>query len=159
MTSFLTKTPVLWLLFGGFVLQSVCFGVIMAIWDFTVIDEMSDPEKVRGHIAAMSETQRHVHAWTTATLDVAYPLTYGALFAGLALTRFPSIWAAPAIAVIPVDLAEGVVQVMALLGNDQLIELKAILTPLKLVLFGIAAFIALAAFLLAVRSRLTSKPS
>ena len=124
----------------------------MAHWDFAVIDEMSDPEHIRSHIAAMSETQRHVHAWTTATLDVAYPLTYGALFAGLALTRFSRIFCAPAIAVIPVDLAEGHVQVMALLGNDQLIDLKTVLTPLKLILFVLAALIAIAALILRVRA-------
>lgn len=145
MTTFLTKPKTLWILFALFVLETIAFGLIMQHWDFTVIDEMSDPDHIRAHIAAMSDLQRQVHAWTTATLDVAYPLTYGPLFAGMALLRFRPVYTVPAIAVIPTDLAEGAVQVMALLGDDQLIGWKAMLTPLKLGLFLIAIIIALAA--------------
>ena len=153
MFAFLTKPTTLWILFALFVLETIGFGLIMRHWDFTVIDEMSDPEQVRAHIAAMSDLQRGVHAWTTATLDVAYPLTYGPLFAGIALSRFRPIFAVPAIAVIPTDLAEGVVQVMALLGEDQLVGWKAVLTPLKLGLFLLAIIIALAALGLILKDR------
>ena len=142
MKQFLTKPLTLWLLFAAFILQTIGFAVIMAIWEFEVIDEISDPETVRQHIAAMTDVQRSVHAWTTATLDVAYPLTYGALFAGIAWRSLRPIYSLPAIAVIPVDLAEGVVQVLALIGNDALIWTKAYLTPFKLVLFFAAMAIA-----------------
>ena len=145
MTKFLTKPTTLWILFALFIVQSIGFVVIMAVWDFEVIDEISDPEKVRHHIAEMSALQKSVHAWTTATLDVAYPLTYGPLFAGLALRAFKPVFALPAIAVIPTDLAEGFVQVMALTGGSDLVWLKAYLTPLKLVFFLIAIVIALVA--------------
>ena len=153
MIKLLTQPRILWILFILFVLESIGFGIIMWIWDFTIIDEMSDPEKISAHIAAMSETQRVVHAWMTATLDVAYPLTYGPLFAGLALQRFRSIFAIPAFAVIPTDLAEGYVQVVSLLGDESLIGLKAVLTPLKLVLFIAAMIIAIAAVAIGIRRR------
>lgn len=156
MTAILTKPLTLWALFALFIAETIAFGVIMALWDFTVIDEMSDPDQIRTHIAAMSDVQRQVHAWTTATLDVAYPLTYGPLFAGLALLRFRAIFSVPAIAVIPTDLAEGVVQVMALVGQDQLIGWKAVLTPLKLGLFVVALVISLIALGLILRDKFRS---
>lgn len=157
MTKILTKPLTLWILFGLFILQTIGFVVIMAVWDFEVIDEMSDPEKVRSHIAELSALQKSVHAWTTATLDVAYPLTYGPLFAGLALRAFKPISALPAIAVIPTDLAEGIVQVMALTGHGDLVWLKAYLTPTKLALFLIAMVIAVAALGLMFLRRKPSK--
>ena len=156
MTSFLTKPLTLWILFGFFILQTIGFAVIMFVWDFQVIDEISDPEKVRQHIAGMSAAQKNVHAWTTATLDVAYPLTYGLLFAGMAWRTLKPVFSIPAIAVIPTDLAEGVVQVLALTGNGELIWLKAYLTPLKLVLFFAAIAIALVALWLDRRKKPTS---
>ena len=154
---FLIKPLTLWILFALFILQTIGFAVIMVVWDFQVIDELSDPEKVRHHIAEMSVLQKSVHAWTTATLDVAYPLTYGAFFAGLAWRAFKPLYALPAIAVIPTDLAEGFVQVMALTGNNDLIWLKAYLTPAKLVLFFSAIAIALAALCMGYLRRKQSK--
>lgn len=154
---FLIKPLTLWILFALFILQTIGFAVIMAVWDFQVIDEISDPEKVRAHITEMSALQKSVHAWTTATLDVAYPLTYGALFARLAWRAFKPFYALPAIAVIPTDLAEGFVQVMALTGNNDLIWLKAYLTPAKLVLFFAAIAIALAALCMGYWRRKQSK--
>ena len=153
MTRLITQSATLWVLFVLFIAQSIGFAIFMSIWDFAIIDEMSDPEKVRAHIEAMSGVQRHVHAWMTATLDVAYPLTYGPLFAGLALRALSPLNAAPAIAVIPVDLIEGVTQVLALNGNYDWLWLKAIVTPLKLVLFLAAMVIAIFALVLWWRRR------
>ena len=158
MTQILTRPTTLWLLFALFIVETAGFGAIMAIWEFQIIDEMSDPAAIRDHIAAMSETQKTAHAWMTATLDVAYPLTYGALLAGLALQRFHPVLATPAILVIPVDLAEGYVQVTALMGNEAQLWLKAYLTPAKLALFIVAIFIALGALCLLLISRLTNNP-
>ena len=136
-----------------FVAETIAFGVVMAVWDFTIIDEMYDPDKIRAHIAEMSEVQRQAHAWMTATLDVAYPLTYGALFVGMALRAFKPVFALPALLVIPTDLTEGFVQVQAMLGNGSLIWLKAYVTPAKLILFTLAILIVLAALVVEVRAR------
>ncbi|MEM6555666.1 MAG: hypothetical protein AAF642_07325 [Pseudomonadota bacterium] len=150
----LLKQPrTLWILFTLFVLETIGFGVVMWIWDFHIIDEISHPESISTHIAAMSETQRVVHAWMTATLDVAYPLTYGPLFAGLALKWFKPALAIPAFAVIPTDLAEGYVQVTALLGDESLLWMKAYLTPLKLALFLAAIIISICALVVWFRRR------
>lgn len=125
----------------------------MAIWDFEIIDGMSHPDRIRDHVAHMSQSQRTVHAWMTATLDVAYPITYGLLFAGLSLRVFRPIFVIPAIAVIPVDLTEGFAQVLILTGNDSLLWLKAYVTPLKRLFFVSAILIALLAVGLDVKNR------
>ena len=153
MMNWLTKTSTLWWLFGLFILETIGFGVIMLIWQFEVIDEFSDPELIRAHIAAMSETQRQVHVWTTATLDVAYPLTYGPLFIGLAMRFLKPVFALPCIAVILADLMEGVVQVQLLTGNMDLLWTKAWLTPTKLLLFYVCLATAVAALIVAWRRK------
>ncbi len=153
MVQTLTRTRTLWILFAVFVVETLAFGIVMAVWDFTIIDEMYDPDKIREHIAAMSDVQRTAHAWMTATLDVVYPLTYGALFTGMALRTFKPFYAFPALVVIPTDLSEGFIQVQAMLGNESLIWLKAYVTPAKLVLFTTAILITLAALVVEVRAR------
>ena len=125
----------------------------MHLYDFVIIDEMSDPEAVGHHVEEMTGLQRSAHAWMTATLDVAYPLTYGAFFAGLTLRALKPVFAIRAIAVIPTDLMEGFVHVLALNGNYELLWLKAIVTPAKLVLFGAAIVIALVALWMGWRQR------
>lgn len=149
----LTQGRTIWALFFLLIVLTLIFLLVMKIWDFHVIDEMSNPEAIRAHIAAMSPEQRRVHLVTSATLDVVYPFVYGALFIGMAWKFFPraSRFLVPLIALtIPVDLAECLVQVLALSGNDDVVDLKAIITPVKLVLFFIGVFTAIAG---AVRSR------
>ena len=134
----LTKTKTLWTLFWLTIAMTIMFGVVMRIWGLGIIDEMFHGEEILAHIAAMSPTQRLVHAWMTATLDVAYPFAYGGLFIGIALKNFDKLgpWLAlPSLAVIPVDLTEGFVQVLLLNGHDGVVWLKEIVTPLKLVLY------------------------
>ncbi len=146
MLKFLTTNKALWTTFIATILMTLMFGIIMRVWDFGIIDEMSDPEEIKAHIANMSATQRSVHAVMTATLDVAYPLAYGGFFIGVALRFFGKLgpWLAiPSFLVIPVDLMEGVTQVMALTGNESLLWLKAILTPTKLALYFAGLAVAL----------------
>ena len=153
MRQWLTKGWVLWTLFILQILIGASFGLIMGHWDFQLIDSISDPAKASAVIAGLTDMQRTVHIWTTATLDVAYPLAYGGLFAGLAL-RFlgkAGKWLSlPAFAAIPADVSEGVVQVLALTGTEGVIGAKAILTPLKFGLFMVAALIALLAVIVAI---------
>jgi hypothetical protein len=150
MRGWLTKNSTLWILFLVTILLTSSFTAVMRIWDFSLIDEKWNVDLVRDAVAAFSPTQRRVHLWTTATLDVAYPIAYGLLFAGLALKVFGKagpFLALPSFAVIVTDLAEGVVQVMGLAGNMDILAQKAWLTPLKLGLFGLAAIIALTALI------------
>ena len=134
----LTDNRILWMSFIGTILLTITFQVAVGIWDLTLIDAISDPGDTRLAIASMSQQQNLIHAWITATLDVAYPLAYGALFIGSGY-KFYGKWgwlvAAPVFVLVPTDLIEGVVQVLALTNVTDWIDAKAILTPLKTFLF------------------------
>jgi len=140
----------LWLLLVMTLLMTAAFAAVPSIFGITLIDGLSEPNAVWKTIEDMSESQRHTHQWLTATLDVAFPLVYGSLFAGAALRFFGSAgkWlAVPALLVIPVDLVEGAVQI-CLLGLDREgLEAKAVLTQTKVVLFVTAAVLAIAGVL------------
>ncbi len=142
----LTKPVTLWILFALTLIIAASFVVVSRIWDLTLIDAISSPDEVRAVLSGMTAEQKTAHAWTTATLDVAFPLVYGGLFAGTAFRFFPRFGrylAVPAILVIPVDLIEGVVQVLALTETTDWIALKAYITPLKMYLFYAAVIVTL----------------
>ena len=144
----LSETKALWLSFSATILITAIFQGIVHQFDLVLLDTFSDLDEIRSAIAAMSERQRELHALLTSTLDVAYPAAYAAyaayaaLFIGSAYKFFPA-WgfflAISAMVCIPIDLAEGVVQVLALVGNIDWLSAKGILTPLKdfLVLTGL----------------------
>lgn len=134
----LKNKTLLWTLFAITLLITISFAIVMQVWGFMLIDEMFKADQIADHIAAMSEKQKQVHIWTTATLDVLYPLAYGSLFAGIALKAFgrAGIWLAlPSLLCIPVDLSEGYAQVMLLAGNHEFMNLKTAVTPIKFALF------------------------
>lgn len=138
MFRFLANRRSLWIAFVSTILITIAFPVAASIWGISFIDAMSDPAAVRRAITDMTPDQRVVHAWVTATLDVAYPLAYGALFIGSAYAfyeRFGRYIALLLLAVVPTDLLEGVVQVLALTDTADFVDAKAILTPLKTGLF------------------------
>lgn len=139
----------LWVFFALTLILTAAFIAAMSIWDFTVIDEMYHADQIQSHVELMSPLQRRVHIIVTATLDVLYPLIYGGLFAGLCLNAFPKYkWlAAPALICIPVDLLEGVSQIRILQGHMSWIDVKVIVTPIKLGLFFAALLLALLAVL------------
>jgi len=134
----LSETRALWLSFSATILITLAFQLIARQFELVLLDTLTDPDEVRSAIAAMTGKQRELHALVTATLDVAYPAAYGALFIGSAFRFFPSwgfVLSIPAMVCIPVDLTEGVVQVLALVGDTDWVSAKTILTPLKQVLF------------------------
>ena len=136
------KNPiVLWVLLVITLLLTYSFTLISGHWGLTLLDSITSPDDARALIASFSPEQITVHVWTTAVVDVAYPLAYGLFFAGSALCffgRFGVYLALPAFLVIPVDLVEGLAQVLGLLGTVDLLDWKAILTPAKFGLFFIA---------------------
>ncbi|MEX1201092.1 MAG: hypothetical protein WEB02_09925 [Methylophaga sp.] len=141
--SFLTKTSTLWILFVTTLILFFGFRLVANHWGFTFIDSMSSPEELRNVIAGMSAEQKMSHVWATSTLDVAFPISAGLLFAGAALCFFPKYGiylAIPGFLAIPTDLFEGVIQILALTNTADLLDLKAIVTPLKaaLLLSGLA---------------------
>ena len=135
MIRWLSRTPVLLVLFVLFVGMTFAFGWVTRTYGIILLDGMWRPETVAANIASMTDAQRFAHMMTTATLDVAYPVVYGGLFAGLALRFLGPLgaWAAAiCLAVIPVDLMEGAVQIMALSGHDGVLGAKSVLTPIKI---------------------------
>jgi hypothetical protein len=97
-------------------------------------------------LQAMSAAQKRAHLWITVLLDVPFPFAYGGLFLGLCLRhggKFALYLAVPAFLVIPVDLLENAVQVIALMGNEAPLPVKVYLTPAKFLLFYSAAIAAL----------------
>lgn len=156
MRDMLTRPKVLWLLFGATLAMTIAFGLVMKIWQFELIDEMYLPDQIKAHLASLTPSQKYVHAWVTATLDVAYPLAYGGFFIGMALRffgRYGAWLALPGVLVIPVDLAEGLVQILLLNGVESVLGYKQILTPLKLGLFFPGLAIAVLGGLIAARHK------
>lgn len=142
--TYLSRSKTIWATFALTIILTLLFGVVMHVWDFGIIDEMYDAEKISAHISAMTETQRSVHAWMTATLDVAYPFAYSAFFIGVAIKAFGKHgkWLVlPAVLVIPADLLEGLSQVFLMNGHENFMTLKIIATPVKLVLYVIGLLI------------------
>ena len=71
-------------------------------------------------------------------MDVAYPLAYGALCMGSAYAFYERLGRYIAIVllvVVPTELLEGVIQVLALTNSADFVEAKAVLTTLKTGLF------------------------
>ena len=157
MRAFLTRPRTLWLSFSATLLLTLVFVAVMAMWDFTVIDEMSDPETVRAHVEAMTPLQRRVHIRLTATADLLYPFAYSTFFAGMALRwlgRAGPLFAVVAFLVVPFDLLELVAQVRILGGDFAWLPVKAVATPIKLALYLPALAATLVAAAVAARSRL-----
>jgi hypothetical protein len=134
----LAETRILWISFVVTLLITFAFQLIVASVGGTLLDAVADPEQARVVIASMSESQRLTHAWITATLDVAYPAAYGALFVGSAYRFYPKVGrylAWTMFVLVPIDLVEGVVQILALTDLADLLASKTVLTNLKQVLF------------------------
>ena len=153
----LSKTKTLWITFILTLVLTACFGFVMHIRQFGIIDEVFVEDDIRVHISAMSQTQRTVHAWMTGTLDVAYPFAYGGFFIGIAIRYFSKYGiylAVPSLLCIIADLSEGVAQIMLLMGHEASMGVKLIATPIKFSLFITGALIALTGLALALKQKL-----
>lgn len=125
-----------------------------------LLDSLSSLESTQQLLQDMSLQQKRAHLWITILLDIPYPLAYGGLFAGLCLRhgdRYGLWLASPALLVIPIDLVENGIQILALLGIEALLVAKEFLTPAKFLLFGIAALLALACLLKSIATKALNK--
>ena len=146
MRNFLTNGKTIIFLGLAFLALTLGFGVWIQAYDLHIIDEISDPDQIRAVVAAMTPEQRSEHWWMTLVLDYFYRLADGGFFAGMALRFFGKagpLLALPSLICIPADIIENTVQLFILSGDESLIWLKAIMTPLKLATFIPAALIAL----------------
>ena len=139
----ITKPRVLWGLFSVTIAMFIGFYFWEPFVGGTTLDNVCSLESMQLLLQDMTDVQKHSHVMMTLVLDMVFPFAYGFLFAGLIL-RFSGqrgVWLAfPAFVVIPVDIAENIIQLMALTGNVTLLPVKAFLTPLK---FGLFCFSAL----------------
>ncbi len=146
MYKLLSQTVVLWALLVLTVALTVGFQLAAPLVGGVLLDEVGPAQEVQQLLATMTAEQKQAHLWITVLLDILYPLAYGGLFLGLCLRHAGkyAFWlAVPAFLVIPIDLIENIVQVITLLGNENLLAAKALLTPSKFMLFYVAALIAL----------------
>lgn len=148
--SIIVKPWVLIALLVAFVALTFGFAAWTPHVGGAILDSVTETG-ARDIIAGMNETQRTSHAWMTILLDIPYPLVYGLFFVGLTLKAFAgkagSILALAGWLVIPLDLFENLVQVLALWGVADLLMVKNIVTPLKYLVFAVAALIAIVALL------------
>lgn len=94
----------------------------------------------------MSAQEKQGHLWSTVLQDAPCQFAYGGLFLGLYLghgDRFAVYLAAPASLVIPVDLIENAVKVIALLRDEALLPANAYLRPTNLLIFYAASIVAI----------------
>ena len=144
----------------AFVALTLGFGVWIQQYDLQILDEMSDVEQIRSLLASMTPEQKSAHWWMTLALDYFYPIAYGGFFAGLALRYLggAGLWLAlPAAICAPADMIENTIQLFLLSGDESLIGVKPIITPIKLVTFLAAAMIALVALGVGVYQRLIKR--
>ncbi|MEL6662976.1 MAG: hypothetical protein AAFR33_08230 [Pseudomonadota bacterium] len=99
-----------------------------------------------------------IHLYLSAGVDMLYPLAYGIFVAGLCF-RYGAprggLYALPILAAAGFDIAENVVQVIALTGDPEILALKTVLTPAK---FGFAAIGSLIAIWLWARTTFGGRP-
>lgn len=150
---FLTRAPVLWALFALMIVAAAGFQIFGPAVGGAYLDLVSEPGEVRALFASLTPDQKTAHFWVTVIIDTAFPLSFGLLFAGMAL-RFFGKWgklaSLPAFAVLIFDLTENTVQALALAGVADALDTKAWITPLKFGLFWLAATIALIAALIGI---------
>jgi len=148
---FLTRAPILWALFGLMILYGAGFQIFAPAVGGAYLDMVAEPAEVRTLFEGLSPEQKTAHFWVTVLNDTLFPLSFGLLFAGMAL-RFFDKWgklaALPAFAVLIFDLTENTVQALALSGVADALDAKAWITPLKFGLFWLAAAIAILAALI-----------
>ncbi len=142
----LCSTTTLWILFVLSVASMIGFALLSPMAGGTLLDGLSSLLESENLLAGMSAAEKNAHFWITLLVDIPFPLFYGALFLGVALKyggKYKTWLTLPALLVIPADLIENFVQLLALKGVTGLLPLKVYVTPLKFFLFRSAAGIAL----------------
>ncbi|MEO1405395.1 MAG: hypothetical protein AAFV54_02750 [Pseudomonadota bacterium] len=156
MREWLPKTSTLWGLGLFYLVLTIGFGIVIAVFDLHIIDEISNPDRVLEVVSSFGPEQRQAHFWMTLILDMPYPLAYGGFYIGLAL-RFFGRWgpllALPALITIPADLIENTAQLFILAGQEHFAWIKQYVTPVKLAGFIPASILAIIALGLAVKRR------
>jgi hypothetical protein len=131
------KTPSLklvWRLFFATLLMALLAKAYTRYFDLVLLDAIAEPEIALELLATMTPLQKQAHIVFTLSIDVLYPLTAVAYFFAVLRCAFPHVGtylALPALLALPIDLGEGVVQVLALTETADLLAIKAWTTPVK----------------------------
>lgn len=124
----------LWCLIPAAIAAQVIAKYSVAHWGLVLLDGISDPAVARDLVTGMTPAQVTGHLWFTTTIDVILPLLAGGLFVSAALLAFGKYGfylALPPLVAVPLDLTEGVVQVLALTDGLDLLDVKVLTTPVK----------------------------
>ena len=157
----LTTLPAIIVSFIFMIVIAMSFAPVRDVIDGQLLDMIMTGEAAKARLAELNAVQRTAHFWGTVINDTAFPLAYGAFFAGVAgrfaPARFQRLAMLPAALTILTDLAENTVQAIALTGEPGLLALKNVLSPLKFGLLalsaGLALVLALAALVRWIRRR------
>ena len=142
---YMTRTSTLTFLFIVAVALVGCFITFTPVAGGILLDSLRSATESQQLLVSMSDVQKTAHFRITLWLDMLFPIAYGGFFVGVTLKYFEQvgIWLAiPAFLVIPTDICENLIQLLALTGTEGLLQIKAILTPIKFMLFYISATIA-----------------
>jgi hypothetical protein len=157
---FLSQNKILLLCFVAMLMIGYGFSFTEPLIGGELLDMQMNAADAHTRLAELSSYQRKMHLLTTLILDSLYPLAYGGFLAGIA-GRFARsrqrLWAAPAMFTVFIDFCENGVQSLALMGHDNMLGLKDILTPLKFGGFALAALIAIVLSIAAAYRKIMSK--
>ena len=142
----LKQTRTLWILFLVAVPLIFLSKWSQSHWGLVLLDGISDPDVARTLLSELTPQQNQGHLWFTTTLDVILPFAAAGLFASAALNFFGKYGLYLAIIplfAVPLDLTEGVVQVLALTNTADFLEIKAYTTPVKSMCYKIGFWLSL----------------
>ncbi|MAZ87163.1 MAG: hypothetical protein CL693_05925 [Cellvibrionaceae bacterium] len=130
----LQHTQTLWLLGIASLLMIALSDYLKWHWQLQLLDGIWNPLEARELVAQLNLEQKNHHLWFTTTVDVILPLVVAAFMAAATLRAFPR-WGrylaiAPLLAV-PLDLSEGVIQVLVLTDTADWLAIKAYTSPVK----------------------------
>lgn len=123
------------------VVLTIIIQVVAYNYQVPLLDMLVERQDVITSLNGMTNSQKAIHIGITTSLDVVYPLAFTAFFIGSVKYCVPlqyKRFALPLLLIVPIDWIEGIVQVMLLTSNMDVIAIKTLLTPVKflLIIFG-----------------------
>lgn len=155
----LARTPILVATGLAMLLLGAGFALVQPALGGTLLDTLHSPEAARDLIADLAPAQNRAHLWTTLLLDTAYPLAYGAFFAGLIWRLGGRRASLLPVAAMMADLFENALQAAALAGWTAPLGAKMVLTPLKFGLLAVSLLVIMGLLVRALASRFGQKRS
>lgn len=155
--SALVKPATLWACFVVMLISYAAIAACMLYWEMELLDGKILPDDTFYTVSCYTIGKKEVHIWITSVLDVIFPVSANALFAGLIWkgfsARFQWLLLLPLIA-LGSDMVEGMVQLIMLQrsfivmpeGQQSLLLMaKAVLTSIKFATYLAAIALAVSA--------------